>query len=207
MLYTNKLRNKLFGTIKRNNLIEYINIIKNFDKIKNSKECLNEYNYINKKKELQKKHNMLITINPKISRTNKRVQCSISYKIFNKLIYDKFINKNIECKINNIKIKTDYISEPRKRKVLLLVYNLKLLCKNKNIKKYSNKRKHELIEYIYDKLHINNNELITLIKSIIFLYITKLKNYTITKLLNYKILLNSLINSCLDIDFGPVVLL
>jgi hypothetical protein len=152
MNYDLDLRNKLFGSITYKNIKDYNIKIKKISRKMSATEALLQFDYKLEKKKLQDKNKMLITINPKISKTNKRVQCSISNKIFKILLNEKYIKKNEGIKVENIKIPYEYESSLRQRNNILTVYRLKKFCRINNIKKYSNKNKSNLIKFI-----INNN--------------------------------------------------
>jgi hypothetical protein len=103
--YNEKLHKILFGNCNHIELVNYIKYIKTVNK-SDSKE------YLNKKKELQERYRMKIIINPKVdSRNQRRVQCSIPFKIFK--TYSEFIITS-SITIRNHKIKLNYKS-PRRR--------------------------------------------------------------------------------------------
>lgn len=76
--YSKELHNHLFGTISREELVDYVNSVKGIAAGKLTAEERDE-KYKKQKKELQKKHQMKITVCPKVdSKNQRRVQCSIN---------------------------------------------------------------------------------------------------------------------------------
>ena len=168
MDYTLQVRDILFGKISLDKLKEYCNKIKSFPPKMTSKDILEKFNYKSKKKELQEEYDMKITINPKISKTNKRVQCSINRKLLNFLLQKQYIIQKKGIQINDISFKSTYKSTIRERGSILIKYNLLKFCRQDKIKYkgFSNKKIKELIDFIIDKhKYINSKkDLINTIK-------------------------------------------
>ena len=147
--YDIKMRDYLFGTITEKELLEYVDSIKNIPKGISGKEVRKTYDYLSVKESLQKEHQMKINISPKIdSKGQRRVQCSISsfLKIITPFIKYKSPddNKNlIRERIIPIKIQ----SSKRKRGETTKDTLLKI-CKDNNLKGYSNKKKQDIIELL-----------------------------------------------------------
>ena len=135
--YNKDFHKILFGECSKEDINEYCNKIKN---IKNKK-----FDYKEEKKKLQKEKNMLITINPKVSKTNQRVQCSITFNKLKKLEKFKISESKEETPniLENIKLPKKIISKSR-----ITSAKLKKMCKDNNIKGYSNKNKNELINLL-----------------------------------------------------------
>ena len=113
--YNEEMHNYLFGTITKEELMEYVNFIKSIKSGKCDKET-NE-KYISEKERLQKNHNMKINISPKVDgKSQRRVQCSIP-KFDNNL--EKFItytsSNDKPNLIRDIEIPLSIISKPRTR--------------------------------------------------------------------------------------------
>lgn len=113
--YNEKLRNILFGTIPKSELVEYVDFVKSIKKgtVDNSiKKQYKDY-----KQRLQTTYNMVINISPKVdSKNQRRVQCSIP-KI-NKLLekYHEFVlYRSTEAVVRGIPI-TSVISSGRRKR-------------------------------------------------------------------------------------------
>ena len=108
--YTEKLHNLLFGSITLEELEEYVNLVKSIPSGKNTDKT-----YLKNKKELQQKHQMNLSINPKVdSKSQRRVQCKIPLKLFEQ--YPEYIlYRNTEAIVREVEITKTIQSSPRKR--------------------------------------------------------------------------------------------
>ena len=115
--YNKELRDILFGTITKEDILQYVSLIKNIVKGK-----VTSFDYLRIKNELQKNHNMYINISPKVdSKNQRRVQCSIPRIdiLFKK--YPQFIKYNSKLPLlRNVEIVSEIISCPRIRKPKLI---------------------------------------------------------------------------------------
>lgn len=74
--YNKKLHEYMFGTVTREELVEYVDMVKAVPRGKVSERLRKEI--LQKKKDIEKKHGMVIQISPKIdSCSQRRVQCRI----------------------------------------------------------------------------------------------------------------------------------
>ena len=97
----------LWGNIERNILEQYVKGVKSIPTKIDGKEARKIYPYLTCKNEINSNYNLNISISPKVSKHQSRVQCSINNWI-NKLdkfmfkhnYYDKIVN-NIDKRIKN----------------------------------------------------------------------------------------------------------
>ena len=91
-------------------LEEYVNLVKSIPSGKNTNKT-----YLINKKELQQKHQMNLSINPKVdSKSQRRVQCKIPLKLFEQ--YPEYIlYRNTEAIVRGVEITKTLQSTPRKR--------------------------------------------------------------------------------------------
>ena len=147
--YNRDMHSWLFGSITQDDLKEYVESIKNIPKGISGEEARKTYNYLSVKEALQKEHHMKINISPKVdSKGQRRVQCSIPSFLKNITPFIKYKspydNKNlIRERIIPIKIQ----SSKRKRGETTKDTLLKI-CKENNLKGYSNKKKQCIIELL-----------------------------------------------------------
>ena len=108
--YTEQLHHLLFGSITLEELEEYVNLVKSIPSGKNIDKT-----YLTNKKELQQKHQMNLSINPKVdSKSQRRVQCKIPLKLFEQ--YPEYIlYRNTEAIVRGVEITKTIQSSPRKR--------------------------------------------------------------------------------------------
>jgi hypothetical protein len=76
--YNKSCHKLLFGNLTRDILEKYVSGVKSIPTNVKGQEAKKIYNYLFEKKRMSKTYNHQIQINPKVSRTQSRVQCSIS---------------------------------------------------------------------------------------------------------------------------------
>ena len=151
--YNQECQKELFGSATLEDIIDYENKVKSIKHNISSTEAIKIFNYKEEKRKLQKNKNMKIIINPKIDRhSQRRVQCTIpnfettleKYITYKSPIDEPNIYKGIE-------ITPELLSPPRKRGGASLE-DLKKICKDNNIKKYSAKKKSEVMELLQQNI-------------------------------------------------------
>ena len=114
--YTEEMRDMLFGSIPKQELIEYRDNVKKIPNNIKGKEAKQLFNYLEEKKGLQKKYNMNIRISPKVDSKQSRVQCSIPK--FKETLKDYIVYKSCKDKVNivrGIEIALEIVSRLRVR--------------------------------------------------------------------------------------------
>ena len=101
----NDIKEKVFELTEQN-----VNLVKSIPSGKNTNKT-----YLINKKELQQKHQMNLSINPKVdSKSQRRVQCKIPLKLFEQ--YPEYIlYRNTEAIVRGVEITKTIQSSPRKR--------------------------------------------------------------------------------------------
>jgi hypothetical protein len=103
--YTMILHDELFGNITYEILKDYVNNVKEINKSLSREEINNSFDYIKEKKNIEKEYNLKINICPKVdTKSQRRVQCSISLDILKPYItYDSTTKENV-CLLRGINI-------------------------------------------------------------------------------------------------------
>lgn len=96
--YSQEMRDMLFGSIPKEELIHYRDNVKKIPNNIKGKEAKEIFNYLEEKKRLQKKYNMKIRISPKVDSKQSRVQCRIPK--FNNNLKDYITYKSCKDKVN-----------------------------------------------------------------------------------------------------------
>ena len=143
--YTDDLRNYLFGTITKYELMEYNDLVKSIPKGNNT-----DKHYLYKKYSLEKNNKMIIKISPKVdSHAQRRVQCSFNISD----IPDRFIKYNSLTETNTpntfrCKPLPEYIVSLSRSRGGITIDRLKDLCKKNAIRGYSKYNKQGLIDLL-----------------------------------------------------------
>ncbi len=135
MNYNEELHRLLFGTITRQKIKEYDTWIRAIPP--NPDKKIRD-DYLKRKNEMQKIHGMRIHISPKVSSTNRRVQCEIPHLDQLWEQFPQFILSRTTDQVRGIPITTTYAFGPRVRKpkvdqkpkVLKVLKSKKLITKD-----------------------------------------------------------------------------
>ena len=144
--YDDDMHALLWGDIKKSVLEQYVKGVKSIPTNIDGNEARKIFSYLERRDEIISKYNLNISITPKVSKSQSRVQCSINnWK--NKL--DKFMIK--PPSFNKIFNNIDKILESPPRQNIT-VKMLKIECKKLGLKGYSKLRKKELQKMVDDNL-------------------------------------------------------
>ena len=158
--YCKELREHFIGNLPLEVIVEYIDNIKKLPLDIEKSEKLKIFDYKNEKKKIQNKYpSCNIQINPKVSKTNRRVQASIRYdNIPEKYIkYDSKKENSLPNVVRGITLSKDRFYSPPRKRGGLTKSKLKDFCKKKGIKKYSSLKKNDLIDFILSKGYTMEN--------------------------------------------------
>lgn len=149
--YNKECHQTLFGNLPKEEIERYVNGVKSIPFDVKGSDALKIFDYKKEKKQLQEKYNNIIQINPKVDSSQSRVQCSIpkfveTLKKF--IIYQS--EKNYPNQMRGGSITKEIKSTSRKRNGVT-IKQLKTMCKENGIKKYSQLNRSQLLELLKEK--------------------------------------------------------
>ena len=149
--YNKKCHDLLFGNLPLETITNYVKSVKKIPIKTKGHDATKIFDYIAEKHIMNSQYTFNIQINPKVDSSQSRVQCSIPH--FEELLED-FITYKSEIDnpnvIRGIQIDKSIHSPPRQRGGIN-IHQLKQICRDNNIKRYSTLRKNELIELLKNK--------------------------------------------------------
>lgn len=148
--YNEKCHKLLFGNLPKDIIENYITKVKSIPTKTKGKDAKEIFDYLNEKKKIEKDYPHTIQINPKVDGSQSRVQCSIVN--FEKTLKDFITCNSFNCYgrpniFRNVEIIPTIISSKRPRNEITCI-ELKKLCKDNKIKKYSKLNKQNLIDLL-----------------------------------------------------------